>query len=124
MATYFLLLTLTPAGRDRMLADPGSLLRAENDIKVPDVQCLGLYGVLGDYDCVTILEATDNDAAARFSLEFGVRAGAHITTLPAVPIGELSERERPRAAPADASIRPLQSPEPPAPPPPPLTPRA
>ena len=121
MATYFLLLTLTPAGRDCMLSDPGSLLRAENDISVPGVQCLGLYGVLGDYDCVTIIEATDNDAAARFSLEFGVRAGAHITTLPAVPIGELTERVRPLAAPAEATVRPPQPPQPPTPPPPPAS---
>ena len=116
MATYFrLLLTLTPTVRDRILADAGSMLRVENDIKVPGVQCLGLYGLQGDYDCVTIPKATDSDDDARCSLEFGVRAGAHITTLPAVPIGEFSERERPRAAAAEATIRPPQPPEPPAP---------
>jgi uncharacterized protein with GYD domain len=87
MATYVLMLTLNGDGRQSMLADPDSLLRAQNSIEIPGVSCLGLYGVLGRFDFVTILEAPDNDAAARFSLELGVRAGAHIETLPAVPIG-------------------------------------
>ena len=95
MPTYILLLTLTAEGRESTLKDPERLLRAENDVAVPGVSCLGLYGVLGDYDCVTIVEAEDNEAAARFSLEFGVHACAHITTLPAVRIGGLGEPRRP-----------------------------
>ena len=92
MATYVLLLTLTPEGRQLMLDDPDSLLRAEQEVDVQGVQCLGLYGVLGQYDFVTILDAPDNEAAASFSLELGVKAGAHIETLPAVPIGLLEKR--------------------------------
>ena len=86
MATYILLLTLTPEGRASMLEDPETLRRAEDAITVPEISVMGVYGVLGDYDFVSILEAPDNDAAARFSLELGVRAGAHVTTLPAIPI--------------------------------------
>ena len=74
MATYILLLTLTPEGREQMLNDAESLLRAEAAVSVSGVQLLGLYGVLGDYDFVSIVEAPDNDAVARFSLEFGVRS--------------------------------------------------
>lgn len=96
MSTYVLLLTLNTEGRRRMLTDPDSLRRAENETEVPGVQCLGLYAVLGPYDFVTILDAPDNEAAAGFSLELGVRAGAHITTLPAVPVG-LLQREEPRS---------------------------
>lgn len=106
MATYILLLTLDGDGRELMLEDPDSLRRAEAEIAITDVQCLGLYAVLGDVDFVTILEAPDNEAAARFSLELGVRAGAHITTLPAVPVG-LLEREEPRSqrdAPTEAPV--------------------
>jgi uncharacterized protein with GYD domain len=58
---------------------------------------MGLYGVLGEYDFVTLIEAPDNEAAARFSLEFGVRVGVHVPTLPAIPIGRLDSRERDRA---------------------------
>jgi uncharacterized protein with GYD domain len=86
MATYILLLTLDSEGREKMLSDPESLLRAEAAISIPGVQLLGLYGVLGDADFVTLVEAPDNDAMARFSLELGVNAGSHVTTLPAIPI--------------------------------------
>lgn len=84
MATYILLLTMTPEGRERMLDDPESLLRAQSDVSIPGVQLMGLYGVLGDYDFVSLVDAPDNDAVARFSLELGVKAGAHVTTLPAI----------------------------------------
>ncbi|MDZ7727366.1 MAG: GYD domain-containing protein [Dehalococcoidia bacterium] len=94
MSTYILLLTLTQEGRDRMVQDPYALLRAEDEIEVDDVHCFGLYGVLGDFDFVTLVEAPDNESAARFSLELGAKAGAHIQTLPAVPIALLSQRSR------------------------------
>ena len=53
---------------------------------------LGVYGVLGEYDFVSIVEADDNQSIARFSLELGVRIGLHIETLPAIAIGFLTER--------------------------------
>ena len=89
MGTYILLLTLTPEGQARALANPGYLLEAENDIQVPGVQTLGIYAVLGAYDCVALLEASSNEAVAKFSLELGVKASVHITTLPAVPLARL-----------------------------------
>jgi uncharacterized protein with GYD domain len=94
MATYILLLTLTPAGQRAALHDPEYLLRVEEAIQVPGVQPLGLYGVLGEYDFVTIVEADSNERIARFSLELGVRADVHITSLPAVPISKLEAERR------------------------------
>ncbi len=98
MATYILLLTLTPEGRERMQADPDSLLHVVETIEVPEVDTLGLYGVLGEYDFVSILTASDNESAARFSIELGVRAGVHVTTLPAIPVSRLRrpQERRPR----------------------------
>ena len=99
MATYILLLTLTPEGRERMLDDPDSLLHVVETIDVSEVDTLGLYGVLGDYDFVSILTAPDNESAARFSIELGVRAGVHVTTLPAISVSRLRgpQERRPRA---------------------------
>jgi len=109
MATYVLLLTLTPEGREAMLEDPQSLLRAENQTRIDDAECLGLYAVLGDYDFMGLLEARDNETAARFSLEFGVRGGAHILTMPAVPIGLLDKPERDSAPSSDTTATPPQA---------------
>ena len=109
MATYILLLTLTPEGRSDALQDPDSVRRAQDEISVPGVQVLGIYGVLGEFDFVSIVEADDNQSIARFSLELGVRAGAHITTLPAIPIGRLEAQEQPDLSWAEASITPPTS---------------
>ena len=98
MATYIQLMTLTPDGRANMLRDPDIVSRSQHSIRVPGVTVLGLYGVLGEFDFVNIVDAPDNDAVARFSLELGVAAGAHVTTLPAIPISRLErppEGERP-----------------------------
>jgi uncharacterized protein with GYD domain len=92
------LLTLTTAGRERMVDDPQSLVKAASSISMPGVQCLGLYGVLGRFDFVTILDAPDNESAARFSLEMGVRAGASVETLPVVRVGLLGRDSRVLAA--------------------------
>jgi uncharacterized protein with GYD domain len=89
MAIYIQLMTLTAEGREKVLEDAESVLRAQDTIMAGDIQVLGQYGVLGPYDYVGFVEAPDNEAIARFSLELGVRAGAHITTLPAIPMGRL-----------------------------------
>ncbi|MYE47708.1 MAG: GYD domain-containing protein [Chloroflexi bacterium] len=110
MATYFLLLTMTPEGRAASLEDPERLLRIEAEIQAEGVATLGLYGVLGEYDFVSVVEATDNEAVANFSLELGVRAGAHITTMPAIPIGRF-ERHEPRGTGSGSTGIELELPE-------------
>lgn len=93
MATYILLMTLTPEGQANAYRDPEYLLRVEDAIDVPGVQPMGLYAVLGDYDFVTIVEAENNERMARFSIELGVKAKVHIETLPAVPVSRLEVAE-------------------------------
>ncbi len=107
MARYILLLTLTPEGREKMLADPDKLLREESTIRIRETQTLGIYALLGDYDFACILEAPDNEAAARYSLELGVKAGVLITTMPVIPIGSFEDAARekqPAAEPAGTDV--------------------
>src|SRR5690606_12086878 len=117
VATYILLMTLTPEGQKEALHDPEYLLRVESSIDVPGVHALGIYAVLGEWDFVTIVEAEDNERIARFSLELGVGAKVHITTLPAVPLSRLESEEEPLEAGAAAWMRPEpeESEEPPPP---------
>jgi uncharacterized protein with GYD domain len=106
MATYVLLLTLTPEGRERELEDPEHIRRAEERCATPGVQILGLYGVLGQWDFVGIIDAPDNEAAARFSLKLGVEAGVAVTSMPAIPVARLEPRDERtrREMPASASF--------------------
>jgi uncharacterized protein with GYD domain len=90
VATYIMLLTLTPEGQSKALHDPDYLLAIEAEIEGSDVQTLGLYAVLGQYDFVSIVEAAGNEAVARFSIELGVRAGVHVMTLPVIPATRLA----------------------------------
>ena len=92
MAHYILLMTLTPEGREWLVEDPDRVVMAEQETVVSGVKGLGMYAVLGAYDFVAIVQAPDNDAAARYSLRFGVSAGVHIQTLPAVPVALLQPR--------------------------------
>lgn len=98
MAQYILLLRLDPHGRQQTLQNPRNLIEAAEAVEVDGVDWLGLYGVLGQYDFVCIVDAPGNDAIARYSLELGVRAGATIETLPAVPIGLLEGTKRPKVS--------------------------
>ena len=105
MPTYILLLTLTTEGRAKMAQDADSVLRAESAIRVFGVQPLGLYGVLGPYDFVGIIEAPDNEAAGRFSLQLGARAGVNVVTMPTLPVTRLEGRERARSPELETGAR-------------------
>ena len=94
MPSYILTLTLTPQGRENLLADSESLHRVTSEVETDETRVLGMYAVLGEDDFVGIVESPDNDGAARFSLELGVRIGAHIRTMPAIPIGRLRPTPR------------------------------
>lgn len=93
MPTYIQLLTLTPDGREKVLYDSESVLQAQDEVRINGVQVLGLYGVLGEFDFVSIVEAPDNESIARYSLELGVKGGVSIVTLPSIPISRLEGRQ-------------------------------
>ncbi len=91
---YILLVRLSPEGIDATLENPRTPLDAERSISIPGVSALGIYAVLGPYDFTAIIDAPDNDAAARWSIAFSARIRGEITTMPAVPLSHL---EGPRA---------------------------
>ncbi len=85
-------MTLTQEGRRLVNDDPEVVLHAAHSSDLLDVHCMGLYAVLGHHDFITILEAPDNETAARFSLELGVKVGVEIQTVPAIPISRLDHK--------------------------------
>ncbi|MCE2500368.1 MAG: GYD domain-containing protein [Dehalococcoidia bacterium] len=93
MPLYIMLANLTGKGRRMSRNNPDLLSDAASEVETPSSKVLTQYAVLGQHDFVIITEAADNDAAARLSLELGVRAGLNIETLPAMPLGVLSDEE-------------------------------
>ena len=73
--------------------NPDLLSEAASSVETPSSKVLTQYAVLGRYDFVIITEASDNQSAVRLSLELSVKAGLNIETLPALPIGVLSDEE-------------------------------
>ena len=92
MALYFLLGTLTSTGQQKVHDNLDLFMESTLSIHIEGAEILGQYAVLGRYDFLMMVEADDNDAVARLSLELGVRIGLHIETLPAIAIGFLTER--------------------------------
>jgi len=92
MSMYFLLGTLTSTGQKMVHENHNLVVEATREVSVEGAEVLGQYAVLGRYDFVMLVEANDNDAVARLSLEIGVRTGLHVETLPAIAIGFLNER--------------------------------
>ncbi len=92
MSLYFLLGTLSASGQKMVHDDPNLLVNCTRKIDIPGAEILVTYAVLGRYDYVMMVEADDNDAVARISLEIGVGTGLHVETLPAIAIGFLADR--------------------------------
>jgi uncharacterized protein with GYD domain len=109
MALYFLLGTLTNEGQRMLHQNPDLVLQTSRNIQVDEAEILGQYAVLGRYDFVMMVQAADNDAVARMSLELGMGIGLHIETLPAIAVGFLSDLHPPDPDGRDTAVeRPLE----------------
>jgi len=86
MPTYILLSTLTAEGRKTIKEKPDRIREVNKEIEAFGAKVVSQYSVLGPYDFVNVVEAPDNEAIARVSLELGSRGTVKITTLPAIPI--------------------------------------
>ncbi|PKB82954.1 MAG: hypothetical protein BZY88_03465 [SAR202 cluster bacterium Io17-Chloro-G9] len=108
MSLYFLLGTLTAEGRARVHSNRRLVVEAAMKVSVAGAEILGQYAVLGRYDYLMMIEANDNDAVARLSLEMGVSTGMHIETLPGIPIGFLADdgRDDPVISPESVRLTP------------------
>ena len=91
MSLYFLLGTLSTGGRNMLYDDPDLLVNCTRNVNIAGAKILGTYAVLGRYDYVLMVDADDNEAVAKISLEMGVGTGLHIETLPAIAIGFLAD---------------------------------
>ena len=93
MPLYIMLANFTGRGRTMSQKNPNLLSESAFDVETPSSKVLSQYAVLGRYDFVIITESSDNQSAVRLSLELAVRAGLNIETLPALPIGVLSDED-------------------------------
>ncbi len=85
---YVLLSTLSDDGRKTVKERPDRILQVNKEIEELGAKVLSQYALLGPYDFVNVVEAPDNEAIARVSMELGSRGTVAIMTLAAIPIEE------------------------------------
>ncbi len=89
MAKYILLSTLTESGRETLKKNPERIKEVNKELKELGVEVLKQWAVLGPYDFVNLVEAPDNEAIFKLSVELGSRRTIEITSMPAITIDEL-----------------------------------
>jgi uncharacterized protein with GYD domain len=92
MATYVLLTTLTPDGRQTLHKNPDRLLEVNKEIEQFGCKVLTQYAILGTYDFLTILEAPDNETAAHLAVDLGSRGSVNPVTMPAMHIDDFIKK--------------------------------
>ncbi|MEW6324209.1 MAG: GYD domain-containing protein [Nitrospirota bacterium] len=88
MATYIMLSTLTDDGRKTIKQNPNRIKEVNKEIEAMGAKVLAQYAVLGPYDFVNVVEAKDNAAIAKISVELGARGTVQFLTMPAIPVDQ------------------------------------
>jgi uncharacterized protein with GYD domain len=91
LAKYILLSTLTEDGRKTLKSKPERIKEVNKEVEAFGVKVLEQYAVLGPYDFVNLVEAPDNEAIFKMSVELGSRGTIQITSMPAITVDELIE---------------------------------
>ncbi len=86
MATYVVLSTLTDEGRKTIKENPKRILEVNKELAKMGIKVKQQLAVLGPYDFVNIVEAPDNAAIMKMSVDLGARGSVQLLTLAAIPV--------------------------------------
>jgi uncharacterized protein with GYD domain len=92
MAYYVVLSTLTDEGRKTIKENPKRILEVNKELEKMGIKVREQFAVLGPYDFVNIVEADDNAAMLKMSVEIGSRGSVQLLTLAALPIEDLIKK--------------------------------
>ncbi len=92
MPIYIMLSSLTDEGRKTIKKHPERIEEVNREIESMGSKVLAQYALLGEYDFLNILEAPNNEAIAKLSIELGSRGTIQIITLPAIPVEDFIAR--------------------------------
>lgn len=92
MAHYVILSTLTDDGRRTIREHPERILEVNKELEKMGITVKEQYAVLGPYDFVNIVEAANNEAVMKMSVELGSRGSVQLLTLAAMPVKDLIKK--------------------------------
>ena len=88
MGLYVMLSTLSESGRKVLRERPGWIKKVNADVQRMGARVVAQYAVLGPYDFVTVIDAPNNAAISRISVELGARGGVAGMTMAAIPLDQ------------------------------------
>ena len=88
MPTYIMLTKLTPEGIQTIKNNPARIREVNTEVAQLGAEVKAQWATLGEYDFVNVIEAPDERAMARVSLELGSRGTSRYETLTAIPIDD------------------------------------
>lgn len=88
MPVFVMMTKLTDEGRKTLKKNPERIHEVNEEIQKMGIRILNQYAILGDYDFVNILEAKDNNAITKLSVEMGSRGTVQPLTFPAIAVDE------------------------------------
>ena len=92
MAQYVILSTLTDEGRKTIKENPSRILEVNKELENMGIKVKEQFAVLGPYDFVNVVEAADNNAIMKMSVEIGSRGSVQLLTLAAIPIEDFIKK--------------------------------
>ena len=88
MPTFIMLPTLTPEGVRTVKSNPERIREVNSEVEQLGVTILTQWATLVEFDFVSVVEAPDERAMARLSLELGSRGSARYRSYPAIPVDD------------------------------------
>lgn len=99
MSIYLMLTTLTDSGRRALQEDPEMLKEINKETELMGVKILMQYALLGQYDFVNIVEASNNETVAKLAIRLSAKGTTQTLTLAAISLDDLIATLRERESP-------------------------
>ena len=91
MPTFIMLTHLTSNGVKTIKDNPGRVNEVNKEVEQLGVKVLNQWATLGEYDFVSVVEAPDEKAMAKLSVEMGSRGTVQNETMTAIPVEEFTQ---------------------------------
>ncbi len=90
MPTYIMLTHLTSDGVKTIKDNPARVQEVTREVEQLGVKVLHQWATLGEYDFISVVEAPDEKAMAKLSVEMGSRGTVMNETLTAIDVEEFT----------------------------------
>jgi uncharacterized protein with GYD domain len=90
MPTYIMLTRLTPDGVKTVKDNPSRVQEVNKEVEQLGVKVVNQWATLGEYDFITVVEAPDEKAMAKLSIEMGSRGTVMNQTMTAIDVEDFT----------------------------------